>query len=68
MLLPNDRAQFTSYSNLFTNTNTNNLNCFDILLTSQNIPALSKETFHTLKCILQENVFDKEVEIEFEVE
>lgn len=66
MLLSNDCTQFTSYSNLIPGTR--NLNCFDILTTSANIPALSNETFHTLKCMLPGHVFDTEYEIEMEFE
>ena len=66
MLLSNDSTQFTSYSNLIPGTR--NLNCFDILTTSANIPALSNETFHTLKCMLPADVFDTEFEIEMEFE
>ncbi len=68
MLLSNDSTQFTSYSNLIPDSR--NLNCFDILTTSANIPALSNETFHKLKCMLPGHVFDTEYEIvmEFEVE
>ena len=68
MKLSNDSTQFSSYSNLIPGTS--NLNCFDVLATSANIPALSNETFHTLKCMLPRHLFDTEYEIvmEFEVE
>ncbi len=68
MLLSNDSTQFTSYSNLIPGTR--NLNCFDILTTSANIPALSNETFYTLTCMLPEDVSHAaiQLELEFEVE
>lgn len=66
MLLSNDSTQFTCYSNLIPGTH--HLNCFDILSTSAQIPALSNETFHSLKCMLQAHVFDTEFEIEMEFE
>jgi len=68
MILLNNRHAFTLNSNLVPGTD--RLNCFDLLSASYNIPALSNEIFHTLKCIMPENVFDKdaEVEMEFDVE
>ena len=66
MLLSNDSTQFTCYSNLISGTH--HLNCFDILSASAHIPALSNETFHTLKCMLPAHVFDTEFEIEMEFE
>ena len=66
MKLSNDSTQFSSYSNLIPGTC--NLNCFDVLAASANIPALSNETFHTLKCMLPGHVFDTEYEIEMEFE
>ncbi len=66
MKLSNDSTQLSSYSNLIPGTC--NLNCFDILSTSAHIPALSNETFHTLKCMLPADVFDTEFEIEMEFE
>lgn len=66
MMLSNDNTQFTSYSNLISGTH--HLNCFDILPASAHIPALSNDTFHTLKCMLPADVFDTEFEIEMEFE
>jgi hypothetical protein len=68
MKLLNDRHAFNLYSNLVPGTD--RLNCYDLLSASSNIPALANEIFHTLKCIMPENVFDEdaEVEMEFEVE
>jgi hypothetical protein len=49
---------------------TNNLNCFDLLLTATNNSALSNQTFHTLKCLLPHNVYDADlvIDMEFEIE
>jgi hypothetical protein len=68
LILINDKAMFTSYSNLVQGTN--NLSCFDLLLTAANNPALSNEIFHTLKCVVPDNVFDADVviDMEFEIE
>ena len=68
LILINDKAMFTSYSNLVPGTN--NLNCFDLLLTAANNPALSNETYRTLKCVLPDNVYDADVviDMEFEIE
>lgn len=68
LILISDKAMFTSYSNLVPGTN--NLNCFDLLLTATNNPALSNETFHTLKCVVPDNVYDADVviDMEFEIE
>jgi hypothetical protein len=67
-ILLNDKVLFKSYSNLVLGTN--NLNCFDLLLTATNNPALSNETFHTLKCVVPDNAYDAEVviDMEFEIE
>ena len=35
---------------------------------ANNIKVLSNETFNTLKCVVPENVFDSDVEIEMEFE
>jgi hypothetical protein len=66
LILINDKSMFTSYSNLVPGTN--NLNCFDLLLTATNIPALSNEIFHTLKCLVPDNVYDADVVIDLEFE
>lgn len=66
MILLNDKAMFTSYSNLIPGTNT--LNCFDLLLTASNNRALVNETFHTLKCILSSDLIDDSVNIELQFE
>jgi len=68
LILINDKTMFTSYSNLVPGTS--NLNCFDLLLTAANNPALSNETFHTLKCVVPDNVYDTEVviDMEFDIE
>ena len=68
MKLSNDSTQFTSYSNLIPGTC--NLNCFDVLAASANIPALTNETFHTLTCMLPKEVSHTaiQIELEFEVE
>ena len=67
-ILLNDKVLFSSYSNLVLGTN--HLNCFDLLLTATNNPALSNDTFHTLKCVVPDNVYDAEVviDMEFEIE
>lgn len=68
LILLNDKAIFSSYRNLVLSTN--NLNYFDLLLTATNNPALSNDTFHTLKCVVPDNVYDAEVviDMEFEIE
>jgi hypothetical protein len=68
LILLNDKAIFKSYSNLVLGTN--NLNCFDLLLTATNNPTLSNETFHTLNCVVLNNVYDADVviDMEFEIE
>ena len=66
MKLLNDRHTFTLYSNLLPGTD--RLICYDLLSASSNIPALANEIFHTLKCIMPENVFDKDAEVEMEFE
>jgi hypothetical protein len=68
MILLNDRTMLTSYSNLIPGTN--KLNCFDLLQTAANIPALVNEKFHTLKCVLPAYIIDDSIEIElaFEIE
>jgi hypothetical protein len=68
LILTNDKAMFTSYSNLVPGTK--NFNCFDLLLTASNNPALSNERFHTLKCVVPDNVHDADAvfEMEFEIE
>ena len=68
LILLNDKAIFSSYRNLVLSTN--NLNYFDLLLTATNNPALSNETFHTLKCVVPDNVYDADVviDMEFEIE
>ena len=68
LILLNDKAIFRSYSNLLLGTN--HLNCFDLLLTATNNPALSNETFHTLKCVVPDNVNNADVviDMEFEIE
>ena len=67
-ILLNDKVLFKSYSNLVLGTN--HLNCFDLLLTATNNPALSNETFHTLKCVVPDNAYDADVviDMEFEIE
>ena len=67
-ILLNDKVLFKSYSNLLLGTN--HLNCFDLLLTTTNNPALSNDTFHTLKCVVPDNAYDAEVviDMEFEIE
>ena len=67
-ILLNDKVLFKSYSNLVLGTN--HLNCFDLLLTATNNPALSNETFHRLKCVVPDKVYDAEVVIDmkFEIE
>ena len=67
-ILLNDKVLFESYSNLVLGTN--HLNCFDLLLTATNNPALSNETFHTLKCVVPDNAYDADVviDMEFEIE
>jgi hypothetical protein len=68
LILSNDKAMFTSYSNLVQGTN--NLNCFDLLLTAANNPAFSNEIFHTLKCVVPDNLYhaDIVIDMEFEIE
>ena len=68
LILLNDKVLFKSYSNLVLGTS--HLNCFDLLLTATNNPALSNETFHTLKCAVLDNVYDADVviDMEFEIE
>jgi hypothetical protein len=68
LILSNNNAIFTSYSNLVPGTN--NLNCFDLLLTATNNSALSNQTFHTLKCLLPDNIYDADlvIDMEFEIE
>jgi hypothetical protein len=66
LILTNDKAMFTSYSNWVPGTN--NLDCFDLLLTASNNPALSNETFHTLKCVVPGNAYDADAVIEMEFE
>lgn len=68
LILSNDKAMFTSYSNLVLGTK--NLNCFDLLLTATNNPDLSNEIFHKLKCVVPDNVFDADlvIDMEFEIE
>ena len=63
-ILLNDKVLFKSYSNLVPGTN--HLNYFDLLLTATNNPALSNETFHTLKCVVPDNVNNAEVVIDME--
>ena len=67
-ILLNDKVLFKSYSNLVLGTN--HLNCFDLLLTATNNPALSNDTFHTLKCVIPDNAYDADVviDMEFEIE
>ena len=64
MKLLNERHAFNLYSNLVPGTD--RLNCYDLLSASSNIPALSSEVFHTLKCIMPENVFNEDAEVEME--
>lgn len=68
LILLNDKVMFRSYSNLVPGTN--KLNCFDILLTATNNPTLSNEIFHTLKCVVPDNLYDADVviDMEFEIE
>lgn len=68
MILLNDQVMFTCYSNLIPGTNS--LNCFELLLTAANIPALMNEKFHTLTCRLPEQVINKSIaiDLEFEIE
>lgn len=66
MILLNDRTQFVSYSNLIPGTN--QLNCFDLLQTAANIPALIHEKFHTLKCVLPDSMINDSIEIELAFE
>jgi hypothetical protein len=68
LILSNDKAMLKSYSNLVPGTN--NLNCFDLLLTAANNPALSNEIFHTLKCVVPDNIYhaDVVIDMEFEIE
>ena len=68
LILSNDKAMFTSYSNLVPGTN--NLNCFDLLLTATNNPSLQNEKFHTLKCVVPAHVNDAGVviDLEFDIE
>jgi hypothetical protein len=54
---------FKSYSNLVPGTN--NLNCFDLLLTATNNPALLNEKFQTLTYAVPDNVYDADVVIDF---
>ncbi len=65
LVLMNDNTMFKSYSNRVPGTD--NLNCFDLLLTAANNPALSNNTFHTLKCVARDNS-DAVIEMEFEIE
>lgn len=62
MILLNDKSMFTSYSNLIPGTNT--LNCFDLLLTASNNPALVNEKYHTLKCVIPKTGIDESIKIE----
>lgn len=66
LILINDKAIFNSYSNLVPGTN--NLNCFDLLLLATNNPILLNKTFHTLRCVLADNICDAGVEIKMEFE
>lgn len=68
LILINDKVMFRSYSNLVPGTN--KLNCFDILLTATNNPALSNEIFHTLKCVVPGDFYnaDAVIDMEFEIE
>lgn len=68
LILSNDKAMFRSYSNVIPGSN--NLNCFDILLTAINNPTLSNEIFHTLKCVVTGNDDDVDMvfNMEFEIE
>ena len=68
LVLMNDKAMFKSYSNRVPGTDT--LNCFDLLLTAANNPALSNETFHKLKCAVPNDAYgaDAVIEMEFEIE
>ena len=68
LILSNDKAMFTSYSNLVPGTN--NLNCFDLLLTAINNPSLLNEKFHTLKCLVPDHINDAGVviDLEFDIE
>jgi hypothetical protein len=68
LILINDKAIFTSYSNLVPGTNY--LNCIDLLSATTNNPVLLNESFQTLKCVLADNICDAgvEIEMEFEVE
>lgn len=67
LVLSNDEALFTSYCNRVPGTD--NLNCFDLLLTAAKNPGLSNETFHTLKCVVPDDVCDavSVIDMEFEV-
>lgn len=68
LILSNDDNMFKSYSNLIPSTN--NLNCFDLLKVSTNYHVLSNKTFHTLKCLVPDNlcVANVVIEMEFEIE
>lgn len=68
LILINDKAMFKSYSNLVLGTN--NFYCFDLMLAATNNLALLNETFHTLKCVVAENIIDAGVviDMEFEIE
>ncbi len=68
LILTNGKSMFTSYSNWVPGTK--NLNRFDLLLTATNIPAFSNERFHTLKCVVPDNIHDADavIEMEFEIE
>ena len=68
LILSNENSKFTSYSSLVPSTN--NLNCFDLLKESTNYHVLSNETFHTLKCLVPDNLYVANVviEMEFEIE
>jgi len=68
LILINDTVKFTLYSNLVPGTN--KLNCFDLLLTVTNNPVLLNEIFHTLKCVLADDISKAGVmiDMEFEIE
>ena len=65
LVLMSDKAMFKSYSNRIPGTD--NLNCFDLLLTAANNPAFSIAKFHILKCVSRDSS-NAVIELEFEIE